>query len=160
MKMGRAILASILFGTTIGVAQAADFCFKINNFVDVFRLNSTGNVIAGTDTAYYGVSGNNYQIPLVGGEASLLNPNPTRGYYGLTGVNGTRFFGGHTNCTFIYRFGSIDIPSMSISCDGGAPGTWTKTVSYGNNVSCTAPIPVSPPNAPAVGRCRSDPSPC
>jgi hypothetical protein len=175
MKMARTILASILFGTTIGAAHASqDFCYQPFNFVDVFRLTfiqdatttcqsgafCPNNFVYGSDSTNYRQPTNkNYAIPLVGGQVSGFGTNPTIGYVGLHGVNRSSFFDNHLDCTFTLSFGSSSIPSLSVSCDGGVPGIWTKTVTL-RTISCTAPIPVAPPSAKALGQCPSDPSAC
>ena len=179
MKKARTILASVLFGTTIGNAQAQDFCFQPNNFVDVFRLSGISSAantchsgvsyllcpntfVFGIEFTNYGGTDTNYSIPLVGGQVNALNSNPRYGFIGLHGVNTPLFnsplFGGHSDCTFTYQLG-LTYPILSISCDGGVPGIWTKSVAA-HTINCTSAVPVPVPSAKALGRCRSDPIAC
>jgi hypothetical protein len=176
MKMARTILASLLFGTTIGAAHASqDVCFQPDNFVDFFRLTTINSdatncptrllcpstLVFGSDGTNYRIpTNNNYAIPLVGGDVSGFANNPNVGFVGLHGVNSTSFFGNHSDCTFTFSFNGHALGQvLSVSCNGRAPGIWTKTVMY-HGISCTAAIPVPPPSAKALGRCPSDPSPC
>jgi hypothetical protein len=152
MKTTRQIvMASLLFCVPIGNAQATEFCVKLNNYVDVFRLSSISSednaLWFGEDVAFYGPGNHQgYAIPLVGSQA-IVSSSPLLRFVALQGVNPSTAFGNHPNCTFNFFYGPPPL-YINASCDGNTPGTWKKNNVQAQSVNCNVYIP--PPAVPKV----------
>ncbi len=131
MRIARTVFAASLWlGTATGTAQAAELCFILNNFTDVFRLNFIDfgghTLVVGQDFAIVGPRG--YSIPLVGATAPAPPPNtnPAVKIVGLQGANRSTFFGNHADCTMDFLIGTPAPPILSLSCTGRARGIFTR----------------------------------
>jgi hypothetical protein len=143
MNPAKALVASaLLLWTGSGTAQAFETCFQLNDYSDIFRLSSdsldsaiVGTVEAITTNNGFPVSG--YRIPLVGFSAILPPPNqnPTVRGTGMHGVNGTAFFGNHSDCTFQIVTGSVAQPGVTVNCAGRVPGFFNGSAS-GHYINC------------------------
>jgi hypothetical protein len=145
------IMASLLAGFPIEVAQATPFCFNLSNYVDVFTINGP----TGVDYAIYDI-GRGYAIPVFGGTA----PVPASGsatFFGLHGVNGSNSFGNHSSCEFYFiASGTKGTFTLNATCNGRVPGIWKKGAAASETINCVPAVPPTSPKAKAFGEAPSD----
>jgi hypothetical protein len=153
MKIARTmIVSSLLLSSLIGTGRAAELCFQLNKFADVFRLEFTDTV---TNTLVLGqdlsIGAQTYALPLVGNTVTVPPPNmdPAVKIVGLHGVNTSRFFGNHTDCTIDFRIGTASPPVLNLACVGRTPGLFNRTnvpatiINYVPAAQAKRPVPAA-----------------
>jgi hypothetical protein len=146
MKIASTVIVSfLLLSSSIGTVRAADLCFQLNNFTDVFTLEFTdtalNTLVLGQDLSI-GSGSQSYALPLVGSTVTAPPPNmdPTVKIVGLHGVNTSRFFGNHTDCTIDFRIGTLSPlspPVLNLACVGRTPGLFNRTNVAATIIICT-----------------------
>ena len=141
------LASSLCLGMGIYPAQADQVCFTLSGFTDIFRLNREPNlatlteIISGSDFAPNPNPHNPlglYVVPLVGASANQNPPlDPGEIITALHGVNETKFFGNHSDCTYTFHLSGVSLGLTGVSCEGRVPGIFSKA-------SIFAPIPVHP----------------
>lgn len=133
MKIVRTVFASsLLFGATSGTAGAVELCFELDKFNDVFRLEFTdigvNTVVLGQDESIGSGTQGSYALPLIGNTVTAPPPNtdPLVKIVGLHGVNQSKFFGNHADCTIDFLTGTSSPPSLNLTCVGRAGGTFNR----------------------------------
>jgi hypothetical protein len=79
MKIASTVIVSfLLLSSSIGTVRAADLCFQLNNFTDVFTLEFTdtalNTLVLGQDLSI-GSGSQSYALPLVGSTVTAPPPN-------------------------------------------------------------------------------------
>jgi hypothetical protein len=142
MKLARTVTVSfLLLSSSFVTVRAAELCFQLNNFTDLFSLEFTSvgvnTLVLGQDLSI-GPGTQSYALPLTGSTVTAPPPNtdPAITIVGLHGVNTSRFFGNHADCTIDFRIGTSPLV-LNLACVGRTSGLFNRTNVPATIITCT-----------------------